>query len=180
VGIKRQTLGCYSRDDQAILGSPVLSRDDLPRATHKSARLSVASPNSLHGSMGLNGLTVGHVLREQWPQLVVTETHPQVLYLALAQDAWAYGEALTVMNAALLGWLNLEPMHILGNLDSEHKWDALVSAFAVMQGVTRNWQVDLHRLPTVPPRHGGYVQLLGFTNYFWPHDVTQVHGSRDA
>jgi hypothetical protein len=49
--------------------------------------------------------------------------------------------------------------------------DALVSAFAVMQGVVHNWQVDLHHLPVVPTRHGRYVELCGFTNYFWPHDI---------
>jgi hypothetical protein len=121
--------------------------------------------------MGLNGLTVGLVLRQQWPHLIISETHPKVLHFALAQNAWAYQRALAAMNTSLLRWLGLEPGQIAGGLDSEHKWDALVSAFAVMQGVTKRWQTDLHRFPVVSERHGRYVELCGFTNYFWPDNI---------
>jgi hypothetical protein len=152
--------------------------DDALRNAYGPVRLSVASPNSPYGTMGLNGLTVARVLRQQWPHLVISETHPKVLYFALVRNAWAYGQALAAMNSALLGWLGLESRQVVGGLDSEHEWDALVSAFAVMQGVVHNWQVDLHRLPVDPTRHGRYVELCGFTNLSLPFSRSRYLGDR--
>ena len=47
---------------------------------------SIASANSLFGSMGLNGMSVLISLRELMPDLYISETHPKVLYYALSKQ----------------------------------------------------------------------------------------------
>jgi len=59
------------------------------RCTYPDVASSVASANSLYGSMGLNGMFVLRKLREETDDLYVTETHPKVLYWALARKPYA-------------------------------------------------------------------------------------------
>lgn len=59
------------------------------RGTYPDVAGSVASANSLYGSMGLNGMFVLRKLREENDDLYVTETHPKVLYRALVRKQYA-------------------------------------------------------------------------------------------
>ena len=141
--------------------------DDLLRDAYPDAQDSVASPNSLFGSMGLNGLTVGRIFREQWPKVVISETHPKVLYHAISSEV--YREVpLAQKRQALLGWLTLQPAQIAGQINTDDKWDALISAYAAMKGVLGAWAHDLHLAPVTPNRHGRYVAPFGPTQYYWP------------
>ena len=53
------------------------------RSTYPDVAASVASANSLYGSMGINGMFVLRRLRKEIKTLYVTETHPKVLYRTL-------------------------------------------------------------------------------------------------
>jgi hypothetical protein len=50
----------------------------------QNVRNSVMTPNGLAGSMGLNGMSVLIAARRRYPDVTVVETHPKVLYWALA------------------------------------------------------------------------------------------------
>ena len=52
-------------------------RGQYPRVAN-----SVVSPNSLFGSMALNGAACVHQLAAQWPDAMISETHPKVGYHA--------------------------------------------------------------------------------------------------
>lgn len=147
--------------------------DDLLRQAYPQVQNSVASPNFLFGAMGLNGLTVGRTAREQWPALVISETHPKVLYHALSTGIYS-GVPLAQRTQTLLAWLGPQPPQLVGQINSDDKWDALISAFAVMKGVLGTWAPDLHLTPVTPLRHGRYVAPCGPTNYYWPIALPRV------
>ena len=120
-------------------------------------------PNSLFGSMPINGMAVVLALRQEWPGLVVSETHPKVLYYALSGRTYEWSRGRTRMEQMLSERMGCD----LPELESDHEWDALISAFAVWQGVSGEWSTDLLELPT-----GSGERLLypaGKTQYFWPN-----------
>jgi hypothetical protein len=50
--------------------------------------------------------------------------------------------------------------------ETDHAWDAAISAFAAYSGLTGQWTIDLHTLPTDPSER--LVHPSGPTHYFWP------------
>lgn len=144
--------------------------DSHLRAAYPSVLNSVTAPNSLYGSMPLNGIAVALLLRAAHPTIDVTETHPKVLYHALSGGApyeWDAAQTQAVMTAHLLGWLNLNAAQVQGPLQSEHAWDALLSAYAAWCGHSGLWPNDLHALP-LGAAHGATVNPIGATHYYWP------------
>ena len=143
------------------------------RAAYPAAAGSVGSPNSLYGSMSLNGITVASSLRALFPNLVISETHPKVLYYALTGRVYGFGAQAPQMTAELLGWIGLPAALVGGPLAIEHAWDALISAHAVHAGVSGAWPQDLHTLPPPPLQAPADdvrqpVWPFGPTHYFWP------------
>ena len=53
------------------------------KKTYPEASASVMAPNSLYGAMGFGGVGLALRLRERWPSIALTETHPKVLFYAL-------------------------------------------------------------------------------------------------
>ncbi len=135
--------------------------DRYLRATYPAVAQSVIAPNSLRGAMVVNGISLAHTLRRQSPSIVLSETHPKVLYFALTGRRYEYERAHVEMDAALSCFLGLEVVTA-----SEHEWDALLSAFATLQGVEGRWHGDLHGLKLAPGER--LVQPTGPTCYFWP------------
>lgn len=149
------------------------------RSKRIRVRDSVASPNSLHGSMSVSGMFVLRRLRGQWPRVFVTETHPKVLYHALRsskgqvyvylasgkespppEQVRAEYSDLTQRNT----WLQTQMPQASGTAPGDdHQWDALISAWAAYQSRKKNWAdlVDLEdqRMLDFP---GGCVK------YCWP------------
>jgi len=60
--------------------------DKRLRDAYPAARSSVLSPNGLYGSMGIGGMALALRLREQWPKILLNETHPKVLAFALRHE----------------------------------------------------------------------------------------------
>jgi hypothetical protein len=156
IGLGVDTLTCWSTGPSGWRPADRWLRDRYPEV-HSS----IASPNSLRGSMGLGGMAVLIAARQAYPSLVVTETHPKVLYWHLLREKYDYVDRRAEMDEALAGLLALpvDPAN-------EHEWDAALSAFAVFEGLSGHWSLDLHSLPTLGNER--IVSPCGPTHYFWP------------
>ena len=131
------------------------------REQYPGVQNSVVSPNSLYGSMALNGLATMVSLRRACNDVVISETHPKVLYFRLSGIKYDYAARRNAMNAHLAQWLG-----VAANTATEHEWDASISCYAVFQGLAGRWATDLHKLP---PGHGeSLVQPGGPSHYYWP------------
>ncbi len=133
---------------------------------YPAATLSIQSPNLQRGSMPINGALVIRLFQQSLPRLMVTETHPKVLYYALTGQLYDYpGEDHGMIDQLrqLVGRGELA-------IDSEHAWDALISAYAAKQWFTGQWPCDLHQLPK-----SNNEELLsvhnGEAHYGWPKSL---------
>ncbi len=131
------------------------------RRKYKPVQQSIVSPNGLYGSMGLNGMAVLCLLRKSNPNIEVTETHPKVLYWALAKKKYSYSSSANVMDSHLADWLNLPVT--TGN---DHEWDAVASVLAAIKGITGKWYHDLF-MESVQGA-GRLVFPAGTAHYWWP------------
>lgn len=131
------------------------------RRTYKKIHSSVVSPNGLFGSMGLNGMATLISLRQKYPDLVVTETHPKVLYWALSQTKYNYAESRTDMDTKLSKWLGVKV-----ETKNDHEWDAVVSVLASFKGVSGRWGHDLFK--ESGQEAGRLVFPAGPAQYWWP------------
>jgi hypothetical protein len=122
---------------------------------------SVASSNSLYGSMSINGMTTLVALRAAIPELMVTETHPKVLHWHMVQRPYDF----TSNQAAMLETLG-EGLGFHFTCASDHEWDAVLSALVAFRGVSGQWTHDLHQLPTTADER--LIAPCGETKYFWP------------
>lgn len=131
------------------------------RNRYSGIRNSVINPNYLQGSMALSGLAVSYELRKSFPDLMVIETHPKVLYFELCGRRYNYSDDQQLMNRELGARLSLK-----ANTQTDHEWDAVVSAFAAFKTLTKNWTRDLHALPVADGEL--LVPLVGDTCFHWP------------
>ena len=131
------------------------------RAEYPAAARSVASPNALYGSMSLGGMAVLLALRQRDAAVLVTETHPKVLYRAFWRRHYDYAAEARAMDRDLGLALGLDV-----RTANDHEWDAAVSAFAALHVLRGDWPLDLHALPL----SGGerLVTPCGPTRYGWP------------
>ena len=101
-------------------------------------------------------------LRQAFPDIFVTETHPKVLYHALFNRSWDFiGPNTSVMNKRLSQLLAVDVVP-----QNEHEWDSAISILPVVRGLHGSWQLDLHALPTDSDER--LVQPCGRTAYVWP------------
>lgn len=148
--------------------------DPLLRETgaKKHFSSSVVAPNSLYGSMSVNGMFVLRQLRkssehpEPSSDLWVTETHPKVLYFALSGEKYDYGRHRVEMDGWLAKAMNM-PLDGLEEsvlTEDDHQWDALISAWAAHEGFTGNWEANL-----VACKDGENLDFpAGPVDYRWP------------
>jgi predicted nuclease with RNAse H fold len=150
------TLTCWSTG-----GGGWRPADRWLRERYKTVRNSVMTPNRLAGSMGLNGMSVLLAIRGRFPGITIVETHPKVLYWALAHKKYDYASAKADMERMLSQALGATVI-----TSSEHEWDAALSAFAAANGVLGRWTNDLHTLPCRERER--LTTPCGKTNYYWP------------
>lgn len=131
------------------------------RNRYAEVRNSIMTPHGLQGSMGLNGMSVLIAARRRFPDAVVVETHPKVLYWALSGRKHSYSSINIEMDRLLC-----EAYAATFSTANDHEWDAALSALAAVRGILGYWQTDLHSLPTSPGE--SLVTPCGQTNYFWP------------
>lgn len=131
------------------------------REHYKAVLRSVMPPNALFGSMCLNGMGVLIAARHRFPDVLITETHPKVLYWQLSRKKYEYKTSKATMDRMLAGALGVSVASA-----TEHEWDAAVSAFAAFKGFVGRWSHDLHTLPANKGER--LVTPCGITHYFWP------------
>jgi hypothetical protein len=131
------------------------------RSRYPAVVKSVVSPNGLYGSMGLNGMAVLIAAKVRHPSAQLVETHPKILYHHLAAQIYDWSGRSLEMTAQLSEWLSCEV-----KASNEHEWDATLSAYAALEGLTERWKLDLHTLPVGPGER--IIEPAGRTHYFWP------------
>ncbi len=131
------------------------------RERYQAVQKSIISPNGLYGSMGLNGMGVLIAARQQFPCVVITETHPKILYWQLSGKRYQYQTSKAAMDGVLTAELGISVKPV-----TEHEWDAALSAYAALMGLLGRWTHDLHSLPTNAGER--LITPCGKTHYFWP------------
>lgn len=160
IAIGIDTLTCWSTGASGWRPADRWLKKQYPEITH-----SIASANSLFGSMGLNGMSVLIEARSQFPDINVSETHPKVLYFELCGRKYDYRNNQRQMDIFLGGSLGTE-IHT----ENDHEWDAAISVHAVCCGLTGHWRKDLHSLDVEPNER--LVTPCGVTQYWWPKTCT--------
>ena len=156
VGLGIDTLTCWGTGRSGWRPADCSLRQRYP-----AVKKSIVAPNSLYGAMCLNGMAVLLTVRQAFPGIFVTETHPKVLYYALLEEPYDYnGPNTSGMNDRLSSWLGVKVKP-----RNEHEWDAAISILPVVRGLHGSWQ-DLHALPPDSGEH--LLQPCGKTTYMWP------------
>lgn len=130
------------------------SSDQWLRDTYRLSGGQVQASNSLKGAALVQGAMFVVRLRERFPSVPVTESHPKALLSALripSLDSFAnqFGLKAPIESASL------------------HERDAVVSAVAAREGFEGRWAVDLtsHRGPS---EQDPASYWLAPVHYFWP------------
>jgi hypothetical protein len=125
------------------------------RDAYPAAKSSVLSPNGLYGAMSVGGMALAMRLREKWPAIPLTETHPKLLAYALRQERHrdaAPSEAIV--------WFARHTGLGLSAIDGGHELDAVISAWAAREGFSRNWTDIITHSPSL-------LMPAGRVNYLW-------------
>lgn len=132
------------------------------RQRYREVWNSVQAPNSLRGAMSVSGMASLIAVRQAFPDIFVTETHPKVLYYSHFNQRYDYsGPNVAVMNTRLSRLLTVDVTP-----RNEHEWDSAISILAVIRRLHGAWQRDLHALRTNSNER--LVQPCGKTAYVWP------------
>jgi hypothetical protein len=131
------------------------------RRNYPQVQNSVVNPNYLQGAMSLNGLAVMYSLRSLSEIILISETHPKVLYYHLTGIQHDYREKQELMNDHLAQWIGFTI-----KTRTDHEWDAAVSCFAAYEGILRHWINDLHKLPPLADEE--LVHMAGASHFYWP------------
>jgi len=156
IGVGIDTLTCWSTGNSGWRPA-----DRWLRQHYAPIINSIASPNSLYGSMGVNGMAVLFVLREGQPELPISETHPKVLYFELTKEKYDYSLNHQAMDELLSDVLKTNII-----TDNDHEWDSMISVYAAAQGIEGNWVNDLHSLRNDETER--LIKPCGKTLYWWP------------
>ena len=87
VAVGVDTLTCWSTGKS---GWRPADRWLMEKYKEKEIKNSIVSPNSLRGAMALNGMALLVSLRNQRPELFITETHPKVLFWFREREKYDY------------------------------------------------------------------------------------------
>ena len=114
----------------------------------------VQSGNSLRGAALIGGVLLASRLREQFPALRITESHPKALLLALGLDETQF--------AARFG--------IEARWGNEHERDAAIAAVCAREGFEGRWSTDLAK-DRDRGEQNPHAYWLAPIAYFWPEAV---------
>lgn len=128
------------------------SVDRWLRKRYGLASGTVQASNSLRGAALVQGVMFVARLREQFPAIEVTETHPKALLKACHQNSW---KACLKQNRVRWGG------------GSEDSRDAVLSALAAREGFNGRWPNDLSQ-DRLPGEQDPKAYWLAPISYFWP------------
>jgi hypothetical protein len=132
------------------------------RAAYPGVQHSVMSTNSAHGAMVVQGPALALRLRARFAPSVLhlNETHPKLLYHALRRQPYP---RTALMPQDVVDWLcALIPINRGGRSMTSDELDAMLSAWATIQGLTGAWSRDLMALAECP------IFPAGPASYHWP------------
>ena len=114
----------------------------------------VQTANSLRGAALVQGMMFVQRMREHFPDINVTETHPKAVWKALKLNS---GNAF------------IEHFSVTATIrdDQEHERDAIISAVAAREGFEGRWLNDLSR-NRYPSEQDPLAFWLAPIHYFWP------------
>lgn len=150
--------------------------DRALKAEYIQAEKSVKSPNSLRGSMSINGAAVAMRLQQKFADLFITETHPKVLYYALTRVLYNFADRRGQMVKELLGWLGLTSESFDFKDKTDDAWDALISAYAAREWHNKRWTMDLHQLPGEQSEE--LFSPFNKPAFAWPYKIPSLRTER--
>src|SRR3989338_1943112 len=159
LGLGVDTLSCWCTGNSGWRPADLWLRKRYP-----AVRNSIMSPNTLSGAMGINGMSVLFEAASGSSRIALSETHQKVLYYALTQQKYNYRENGAEMDSFLSDLLG----GISVRTSNDHEWDAVISAYVLLMGMTGVWNKDLHELQ--PEDNSRIVNPCGKTHYYWPDD----------
>lgn len=112
----------------------------------------VQTANSLRGAALVQGMMFIHRVRQLYPHIGVTETHPKAVLVALKTDRW---DAFSIRFSVYV------------SIRSEHERDAIISAVAAREGFEGRWKSDLSINRGVSEQDPSDYWLAPI-HYFWP------------
>lgn len=113
----------------------------------------VQAPNALRGAVLAQGMMFVQRMRESFPGVCVTETHPKALLVALDTDERDFYCRCSVrLDAGAV---------------SEHERDAVISAVAAREGFRGHWTNDLS-VSRYPSEQDPSQFWLAPIHYYWP------------
>jgi predicted nuclease with RNAse H fold len=130
--------------------------DSWLRKTYNIHPGTVQSANSLRGAVLVQGIMLAIRVREKYPGLPITETHPKALLCALKLRGKPWSQI-----AEIFGLVGPEP-------EDEHRRDALLSAVVAREGEKGRWR-------DISLAERGHDELdpkqlsFGRIEYWWPH-----------
>ena len=156
IAIGIDTLTCWSTGPSGWRPADRWLKNEYPEITN-----SIASANSLFGSMGLNGMSALLKIKESFPNIHISETHPKVMYFELAKKKYNYKECNKEMDSFLSDLIGINI-----STKNDHEWDAAASIYAVYCGATGKWVNNLHSKSVT--NNEVFVEPCGPTSYWWP------------
>ena len=124
----------------------------------------VQSPNSLRGTALIGGAMLAFRVRQEFPRVQITESHPKALLYKLRPDGQdgQLGDQDGQRFAKQFG--------IPTNWKNEHERDAAIAAVCAREGFEGRWTTDLarQRHPSELDPRSYWLQPM---HYFWPEDA---------
>lgn len=112
----------------------------------------VQTANSLRGASLVQGMMFVQRIREIYPDIRVTETHPKATWVALNLENW-----IDVSNR----------FSVNVPVQSEHERDAIISAVAAREGFEGRWKSDLSKKRGASEQDPSNFWLAPI-HYYWP------------
>jgi hypothetical protein len=132
------------------------------RDAYPAARSSVMSPNGLYGAMAIGGMALAMRLRQRWPGIVLNETHPKLFGYALRRELHRDEDS-----AAGIAWFAEYSALDLTHVSGGHALDAVLSAWATREGLSRGW-------PDLVVADPAMIFPVGTVKYLWPEPLTRA------
>ena len=128
--------------------------DKWLRKTYHLTGGQVQTANSLKGAVLVQGVIFSFRIREIFPDIGITESHPKALLKGLKIDSWETFSRRFGINMTL-------------RAEQEHERDAIISAVAAREGFERRWSRDLS-ITRDPSEQDPSKYWLAPVHYFWP------------
>jgi predicted nuclease with RNAse H fold len=132
-------------------GSSDRNADKWIRTTYGLKGGHVQAGNSLQGAALIQGIMFVRLMRDAFPEVPVTETHPNALLAALGTSWELFGRRFGISESS----------------GTKHERDAIISAVAAREGFEGRWSKDLATLRDEHERYPA-ASWIGPVNYWWP------------